>query len=131
MNFAITSSTRDGVCTVRPRGELDVGNAHCIATALDAAVTFGPVVVVDLCRVTFVDCSVLSVLIGAARHAERRGRRLVVTGPREEVQLLLDLFDLHATLGVGGDARTDRSATTADPPAEPQPGVHAAATSSR
>lgn len=132
MNFAITSTTRDAVCTVRPRGELDAGNAHCVATALDAAVAFGRVVVVDLSRVTFVDCSVLSVLIEAARHAARRDRRMVVTGARPPVDVLFDVFELHATLGVGaGDPPEARLAPTADLSPEPDPGVRAAATTPR
>ncbi|WP_380175831.1 anti-sigma factor antagonist [Kineococcus sp. DHX-1] len=94
MNFSITATTRAGVCTVRPRGELDISNSRSVGLCLDQAVEAADVVVVDLTRVPFMDCAALAVLAGAARTITRRGGDFVLTHPRPPVQVLLDVFDL-------------------------------------
>ncbi|WP_407554566.1 STAS domain-containing protein [Streptomyces sp. Pv4-95] len=69
---------------VRLQGELDILSAASTAEHLDA-LTSGPSpdLVVDLARLTFLDCSGIGVLCRARRRARERGGRvvLVITDP--------------------------------------------------
>ncbi|MFJ2606235.1 anti-sigma factor antagonist [Streptomyces sp. NPDC091279] len=70
---------------VEAAGEIDLSTADLLAEHLSAATTGpGPDVLVDLRRVSFLDCSGLRVLCRAeSRARERQGRlRLVSTDPR-------------------------------------------------
>lgn len=113
------------IATVTIRGEVDAGNAHSVQACLDSALTRAQVVVVDLSGVSFMDCAALAVLLSAARHAARRGGRLVVAEPRAAVRMLLDAVDAGPVLG--GDrtvaqeqAAADRDLSEAASPTVPQ-----------
>ncbi|GAB3469246.1 STAS domain-containing protein [Kineococcus endophyticus] len=45
------------------------------------------------------DCATVGILLAEARHAARRGGRLVLAGTRPTVRLLLDLLELGPVLG--------------------------------
>ena len=107
--FDIRSQAEDDVCLIEVRGEVDEGTAPELSAALEAAVGAGArAVVVDLCRVTFMDSRGLWVLIRARRALIGRsvalslaclpdgaaGRILALTG-------LITAFDIHAS---GADA---------------------------
>ncbi|MFH8570100.1 STAS domain-containing protein [Streptomyces sp. NPDC017993] len=70
---------------VRLQGELDMLSAASTAEHLDALTSEpSPDLVVDLARLTFLDCSGIGVLCRARRRARERGGRLalVITDPR-------------------------------------------------
>jgi anti-anti-sigma factor len=71
-----------GAARVRPIGELDLATAWWLERALfDADAETGRVVL-DLRDLTFLDCSGIRVILGAAQRARRAGHRLtVVPGP--------------------------------------------------
>jgi len=95
---------QNGAVIVRLRGELDVHNAGLVRQALvDAAARGGPRLVIDLEEVSFVDSTVLGVLVEARSHvADRRAFLLAAAGI--EVRRALEVtgldrhFELHGTV---------------------------------
>jgi anti-sigma B factor antagonist len=82
-------------------GEIDRSTAPRLSDALRRA-TFGATgpITVDLCEVTFMDSSGVSVLLNAVRRLTRRERRMSLVCPRGELLRLFELSGLSATLDV-------------------------------
>jgi anti-sigma B factor antagonist len=61
------------------RGEVDYGCASALDQRLSAILTIGaPTVILDLSRLTFIDCAALRVLVAARRRAAAHGTALVL-----------------------------------------------------
>jgi anti-sigma B factor antagonist len=90
----------DGVL-ITARGEIDRSTASRLSDALRRA-TFGATgsITVDMCEVTFMDSSGVSVLLNAVRRLTRRGRRMSLVCPRGELLRLFELSGLSAALDV-------------------------------
>ena len=95
---------QDGAVMVRLRGELDVYNAGLVREALvNAAERGGSRLVVDLQEVTFVDSTVLGVLVEARTHVPDR-RSFLLAAPGFEVRRALEVsgldrhFEVHDTV---------------------------------
>ena len=95
---------QDGAVLVRLRGELDVYNAGLVREALvNAAERGGSRLVVDLQEVTFVDSTVLGVLVEARTHLHDR-RSFLLAAPGFEVRRALEVsgldrhFEVHDTV---------------------------------
>jgi anti-anti-sigma factor len=94
------------VTVVRASGEVDLATAPVLEESLKEFPPGGPLVVIDLSAVGFLDSSGLSVLVQARQRLERadgtNGVRLVVTRPviRRvfEVTGLAEVFDLATSL---------------------------------
>lgn len=100
MSVPVTLSPTGRVALVTPAGELDVADAPALRRALRAASGSGvALVVVDLARVTFVDSTVLGVLLEAHR-ALAQPRRLVVAGAQGLPLRTLQLTGLDTVLQV-------------------------------
>jgi anti-sigma B factor antagonist len=127
--FDIRSQAEDDVCLIEVRGEVDEGTAPELSAALEAAVGAGArAVVVDLCRVTFMDSRGLWVLIRARRALSRHsiglslacpadgapGRLLALTG-------LATAFDIHASSAEALDAVLGPGRTRLEDPSRPTP----------
>jgi anti-anti-sigma factor len=69
-----------GLAFVRLRGEHDLFSEATLTSALDRAVEHSNVLV-DLSECTFMDSTVITLLIRAAQAAEARGERLVLAIP--------------------------------------------------
>ena len=98
--FAVERAPLLGAPGVRVRGEVDMGTAPQLTAALDAAIreTRGAFVV-DLCDVTFLDSSGVSVLVRARAVLGRAERALVIVcppGPARRVFELAGIADLLA-----------------------------------
>ncbi|MDF9814517.1 STAS domain-containing protein [Streptomyces sp. SPB162] len=83
---------------VELRGELDIDTARFVAPHLDL-VSGGtpPLIVVDLCRLEFVDCYGLSLLCRARRRVQARGGELRTVCDRSSTLRLLQLTGLATT----------------------------------
>ncbi|HEY6932009.1 MAG TPA: STAS domain-containing protein [Marmoricola sp.] len=129
-----------GVGLLAPEGELEVGTAPVLRARLFDALAFldviqpepARVVVVDLSRVTFLDCSALSVLLEAAQMTQQQGGMMCLAGARGEVARILTMSGLDKLLncspgqeGNGHEARRARVARLLDAARE----RHGAATS--
>ena len=76
------SRPRAGAACVRLTGELDLASAKRLERTLREAQGEASEVLLDLRRVTFMDCSGMRVILGAAQRARRAGHQLtVVPGP--------------------------------------------------
>ncbi len=94
----ISVYVEEGRAALVPAGEHEAYTAPKIARQLAALLDEGVPVVVDLRRTTFLDSTVVGVLLAAQERAERRGVELVLrlgagTGP--EVRRLFELTGLE------------------------------------
>jgi anti-sigma B factor antagonist len=92
---AVTEPVSSARVLVVLDGELDIATAERTGEALDAALQRAVRLVVDLRRVTFMDCAGLAPLVRALRRARRGGGGItvLVTGPR--LPRLLDATGLR------------------------------------
>lgn len=73
-------------------GELDLANASQLQAALDSpAVESGPMIVLDLEQLAFIDSSGLRVILAGADSASARGQQFAVASASEQVQRLLEI----------------------------------------
>ncbi len=97
----ITSSrSTDSHWLVALTGEHDLATAAALRAELDRVLAGGSGVVVDLSQVTFIDSSVVGVLLNAHRStAERPGQALVVVAPAGGTpRRLLDFIGVQAVI---------------------------------
>jgi anti-anti-sigma factor len=90
--FAVEFERRNGVLHVFPKGELDLGSAQGLSDALAAAEREGAAsMVIDMALVSFLDCSGLSVLVGAYNRAMRDDRKLLILNAQPTVRRMFIL----------------------------------------
>jgi anti-anti-sigma factor len=98
-----------GAAHVQVIGELDIATAAKLVEALNAALSNARLVVVDLSRLTFIDCTGLGAIVAVHDRARRSQRTLVLSSVTAQVKRLLDItgtaarFEI-ASLSVGRDA---------------------------
>jgi anti-anti-sigma factor len=80
--------------TVKPIGELDVAVAGEFRALLNSLATEERDVTVDLVRTTFVDSTILGVLLGAVRRFNAASHSLVLRSPQPPIERVLDLTGL-------------------------------------
>ena len=93
----------DGVAVVVVEGEHDVYTAPAISEQLDSLLDERTPLVVDLMQTTFVDSSVLRVLLEARRRADEQGTGFAVALGEDEsgpVRRVLDITGLLPVLPV-------------------------------
>lgn len=94
-------------------GELDLGWAEALRAELKRCQLSGPLTVIDLHRLTFIDSTGLGVLFDAFERAQASGRRVVFTRSSPEVERVLHLTGLDRVLPTVPGERFD-----GDSPAE-------------
>jgi anti-anti-sigma factor len=98
-----------GAAHVHVRGELDIATAPQLTEALDAALSNASLVLVDLSRLTFIDCVGLGAITAVHSRARSSARRLVLSSITAQVNRLLEItgtaarFEI-ASLAAGGAA---------------------------
>ena len=81
-------------------GEVDIATAPLLGRALEAGLAGGrPTLLVDLRRVSFVDCTGIGLLTQARSRAHQEGTRMRILAGRA-VARTAALLDLTATLGL-------------------------------
>jgi anti-anti-sigma factor len=101
MLFSVTRrQCDDRVVTLSRAGEIDLRTAGALRAAIqDTLHTPHPIdVVVDLGRVTFLDCAGIGALVAGRNTAVRRGRGYTVVNPQPPVRRVLDIAGVHAAL---------------------------------
>ena len=85
MTDQATFATRKvrGLLLVEATGEIDIGNAADLRTAVIDALGAGDLLIVSVTGVTYMDSSALAVLTEIARRLDTQRRRLLVVAPRE------------------------------------------------
>jgi len=76
---------QDGVAVVAVDGEIDLATCERLAASLDGALAGGEPVVIDLCRVLFVDSSGLRALLAARSRSAAAGSALALACPPDGV----------------------------------------------
>jgi anti-anti-sigma factor len=89
-----------GAARLRLTGELDLVTADHARAAIRATQDESRVLICDLGGVGFVDVAGLRVLLDAAAHAERTGRRLIVANSPTILPRMLRLLELEHALEV-------------------------------
>jgi anti-sigma B factor antagonist len=96
-----STARQEGVDVVTLAGDLDLFSAEILRRELEEAVPGGPhVVVVDLAAVTFLDSTMLGLLLLAARRMETKDGLLVLASPGEAIERVLEISGLRAFLPV-------------------------------
>jgi anti-anti-sigma factor len=97
---------REGARTiVAPSGEIDLGTAGLLRSALQRSREGGPVVL-DLAGVTFMDSVGLGLVIEEHRRAEREGGDFRLRRGSEKVQRLFEMTGLAPRLRWDEDGRS-------------------------
>lgn len=77
--------------SVRVAGDLDMATAPQLRTALEEALVYARLVLLDVSEVTFMDSSGLRVILEASIGARSQDARVLVVGVSEQVEALIDL----------------------------------------
>jgi anti-sigma B factor antagonist len=81
--------------TVKVRGELDIQTTPVLEEELRSALDRGAsTIVVDLCEVSFLDSTGLSVLVSGLKRCQAAGGELRLEGPRPNVRKVLEITGL-------------------------------------
>jgi anti-anti-sigma factor len=100
MRFSLTRHQSDNVVTLILVGEVDMGAAGALNSAIhDALYPPGRVaVVVDLARVMFLDCAGIGALVAGRNTAVRQGSRYPVVNPQRQVRRAMELTGVLTAL---------------------------------
>jgi anti-sigma B factor antagonist len=96
--------SQNGLTVVVIRGEHDLNTASPLRTHLERLLTEGNPFVVDLTEATFIDSSILGVILQARRDAAENGVGFAVAegGGAEAVRRVLDITGVREELPVHG-----------------------------
>jgi anti-anti-sigma factor len=98
--LVVAIEDRGEIYVVLAEGEVDIATAPLLGRALEAGLACGrPTVLVDLRRVSFVDCTGIGLLTQARSRANQQGTRMRILAGRA-VARTAALLDLTATLGL-------------------------------
>jgi anti-anti-sigma factor len=101
MRFSLTRHHRDdGLITLAPAGDVDMDAVDPLGSAIqDTLHTPDRIaVVVDLARVTFLDCAGIGALVAGRNTAVSRGFDFTVVNPQRQVRLVLELTGVFTAL---------------------------------
>jgi anti-sigma B factor antagonist len=106
----------EGLAVLTVRGEHDLSTAPDLRRRLKALIGEGDSIVVDLSPATFVDSTILGVILDASRRASDAGLGFAVahTNGGSSVARVLEVTGLKAELPVHS-ARTDAASAAASP----------------
>lgn len=92
---------RQDTLLVRPGGELDLSVADLLRNNLDETLDREPArnIVFNLSKVTFVDSSVLGVLLGRYKRVTKNGGKVIIVSPQPQVRKILELSGLFSIMG--------------------------------
>jgi anti-anti-sigma factor len=102
MTSDVTLEARDGVVVVTLTGEFDLSRPDALSEYVRVAMVDNPPrVVVDLSNATFLDSTVLGVLVGAGKAARERAGWLRLTSAHSTaVQRIIEVTELDVALGL-------------------------------
>ncbi|MDX6522153.1 MAG: hypothetical protein QOJ31_1364 [Gaiellales bacterium] len=88
----------ESVTVLEVRGELDIGSADALRTALDAAESMGDIIRLDAAAVQFLDSTALGVMLASAQRLAARGGRLELMNASPAVRRILDMTLIARTV---------------------------------
>jgi stage II sporulation protein AA (anti-sigma F factor antagonist) len=86
---------------VRPAGELDLSVADYLRNNLEESLDRQPVknIVFNLSKVSFLDSSVLGVLLGRYKRIVKNGGKVFIVSPQPQVRKILELSGFFRIMG--------------------------------
>ncbi|GAB3086111.1 STAS domain-containing protein [Micromonospora schwarzwaldensis] len=84
-------------------GEIDISGADRLDELLHETIDQAGMVMVDVAGLTFIDSTVLSILIGAHHHAADRGVDLALVNAAGQVRRVLDMTGIMKLFGRAAD----------------------------
>jgi anti-sigma B factor antagonist len=102
--FTIAIDRLPDAVVVRPIGELDMATTPSLAAALQAAE--GPLLVLDLSGLTFIDSTGLTLTLQEHRRAERDGRAFALADGDDRILRVFRLMKLDLRLPFTPDVAT-------------------------
>lgn len=103
MTFKVDEDVEEGVALVAVSGELDLASVDELRTALRAAATRSPSVVVDVSDVSFIDSTALAALLRSNDELSSNGVQMVMACPPGPVRRLLTMTSLDDRLILAPD----------------------------
>jgi anti-sigma B factor antagonist len=101
MLLEFTDRVLDCCVIVEVRGEVDYCSAPALNQRLSAVLAVrAPAVVLDLSRLTFLDCAALRVLLAVQRRAAAHGTTFALAAPRPTVARALKITGLDRQFAV-------------------------------
>lgn len=97
--MSIKTRTRNGVCYMKPEGEMTIYNAAAIKTSLMNALQKGKEIEIDLAKVGEIDSAGFQLLLLAKREAGRCDKTLRLVNHTPAVLELLDLYQMAGHFG--------------------------------
>jgi anti-anti-sigma factor len=89
----------DGIVAVSFEGEFDLANAPAVQDRVDDVLASGEDMIFDLSEATFIDSSVVNVLMGAARVTRGETRKLVLQlGTAAVVERILEIAGIESVM---------------------------------
>lgn len=88
----------ESVTVLEVRGELDIGSADALRSALDAAESMGDIIRLDAAAVQFLDSTALGVMLASAQRLAARGGRLELMNASPAVRRILDMTLIARTV---------------------------------
>ena len=111
LDFAVGVLEQDGAAVIAFSGEMDLAASTDMSAAIEHALTLGLPVLVDLCDVSFMDSTGLSLVLRARALAEMRGLSFAVScTPAGVAERLFGIVGLAETLSLHGSRSAARSA---------------------
>jgi anti-anti-sigma factor len=98
--FQVSLDDRGSVVVVRVRGEVDTATAPQMGQAIDAQLSRGRRVVLDLSEVEFMDLHGLAVLLRASRRTRAEGGSFALERPAPCVIRLLELVRVDGEIPI-------------------------------
>jgi anti-sigma B factor antagonist len=107
-----------GLALLAMTGEHDLSTAPLLRQRLDGLIADGVPIVIDLSPATFVDSSILGVILDARRHAEADGLGFAVSHANgaDPVGRVLDITGLRSELPVHGGQEDAAAAAISSSP---------------
>ena len=111
-DFQISWQERDGVCVIKPVGDLDIVTSRQLDDALSQARNEHKRLVLDLSGVDFMDTSSLAVIVGHWKSLEHAGGSLALAAARYQstkslwITGLSDRIPLYQTVELAAAAAT-------------------------
>ncbi len=99
---------RDGTVVLRLEGPLTLGNLFGFQAEFRE--TRPPVLIVDRCRVHYLDSAGLGLLVNAYVSAQNEGRRYMLVGLSQRVLALLETAGVHHLLSIYPTVRAAEAA---------------------
>ena len=100
MELVITTQPTPELYTIVVEGEVDISNASKLRDAIDLALEQPTdTVQLDFAQVAYIDSTGIGVLVGAAHHAEERGKRFSVAHVQPAVMRVMQLILSRVRIG--------------------------------